>query len=64
MSEVVHKANFKKTVEVYMGFGQYTVVLTPVCDAELLRKSKGFPKMARFWKDATCKKCLKLKEKK
>lgn len=63
MSRVVHKASFKKTIEVYVGFGQYALVTTPLCKPGTYYENKGFPRMARFWKDVTCKKCLKIKGK-
>lgn len=61
MKTTIHKANYKNKVEHYVGLGQYELIPTTVC-----RGRKGYwskrpmtGRLARNWKDVTCKNCLR-----
>lgn len=58
-----HKANYKDLVSVYLGFGEYAEICSPVCvGAKAMWNGQSF-KLVRNWKDVTCKHCLKRRPK-
>ena len=64
MSKIIHKANYSKTFEYYIGFGQHGRACTPLCDSKPYKKNGGYKTYTnhRLWSKVTCQKCLKLKE--
>jgi hypothetical protein len=63
-NKIKHKANYKKTVVYYLGFGAYGEVTTPFCRKKIKTYCPSFVAgyaMTRNWKDVDCKKCLKNK---
>ena len=65
MSDTIHKANYKKKVEHYIGFGQKEMTPTTLCRGPKGYYSKNPPRgfITRNWKNVSCKNCLKLKDK-
>jgi len=57
---IIHKQG-KRNVNVYIGFGQYDYIRSPLCvGAKLIYEGKTYL-THRLWKYVTCKHCLKMK---
>ena len=57
----IHKKGFETATQ-YAGFGQYVQVPAPLCvGAKMLYKGYSYY-LAHFWRDVTCKSCLKKKK--
>jgi len=58
MEKIIHKKG-KQTATKYGGFGHYVEVPSPICvGAKALYNGKSYF-VAHFWRDVTCKHCLK-----
>ena len=62
MNKIIHKANYKKTYKVYVGFGKYINICTPMCNSKAVYNNAKKYNNHRLWSKVTCKKCLKIQK--
>jgi hypothetical protein len=58
---IIHKADYKRKFDRYIGFGQYEKIPSVTCDKKHPWNNRTYH-ITRDWKNVTCKKCLKHRE--